>query len=80
MNAIKNFTETQSLRVELATGSTPGADVALIQDAGSMYFQFCMNSVQAREMAQRLIEASDKVDRLKAAREARDAARSELAA
>lgn len=80
MNTIKNFTETQSLRVELATGSTPGADVALIQDAGSMSFQFTLSSGQAREMAQKLIEASDKADRLEAARKALAAARSELAA
>jgi hypothetical protein len=80
MNAIKNFTETQSLRVEVASGSTPDADVAIIQTAGSVYFNFCMNSRQAREMAQRLLDASDKADSLIADRAARDAARSELAA
>jgi hypothetical protein len=54
--------------------------VSLIQDTGSMRFQFTMNSTQAREMARRLLDASDMADDLNADRAARDAARSELAA
>jgi hypothetical protein len=80
MSTIKNFTETQSLRIDMASGSTPYADVSLIQDTGSMRFQFTMNSTQAREMARRLLDASDMADDLNADRAARDAARSELAA
>ena len=59
-----NFVNNQMLRAELIAWSG-GTNVALLQSAGSMAFQFSMTPDQSRALAADLLVLADRVDSTK---------------
>jgi hypothetical protein len=62
---IFNFVESEKLRVEAYTARLDEgipALVHLIQEGGSMRFQFSMTTTQARELAASLVVAADELE------------------
>lgn len=59
---IYQFTERDSVTINSTNNKEVGPLVNLIQDAGSMRFQFSMTPEQAREMAEALIAHADALE------------------
>lgn len=62
---IYQFTERDSVTINSTNNKEVGPLVNLIQDAGSMRFQFSMTPAQAREMAEALIAHADALEQAK---------------
>lgn len=62
---IYQFTERDSVTINSTNNKEIGPLVNLIQDAGSMRFQFSMKPEQAREMSAALIAHADALEQAK---------------